>query len=104
MLGSILFLLYVNDLPNVSNFKATLFADDANLYMSHSNIQTLRLLVNQEINKVDGWLNDNKLILKNQKSNYIIIESNHSKTNKFKLKINRNTISQTSNVKYQRFF
>ena len=46
VLGPILFLLYVNDLLNVSNIKTTLFADDANLHMSHSNIQTLQLLVN----------------------------------------------------------
>ena len=62
-----LFLLYVNDLPNVSNFKTTLFADDANLNMSHSSIQTLQLLVNQEINKVDEWLKNNKLYLELQK-------------------------------------
>ena len=43
VLGPILFLLYVNDLPNVSNFKTTLFANNANLSMSHSKIQTLQL-------------------------------------------------------------
>ena len=100
VLGPILFLLYVNDLPNVSNFKTTLFGDDANLNMSYSSIQTLQLLVNQEINKVDEWLKNNKLTLNYKKSNYMIIESNHSKTNKFKLKSNHNTISQTNNVKY----
>ena len=97
-------MLYVNDLPNVSNFKTTLFADDANLNMSHSSIQTLQLLVNQEINKVDEWLKNNKLTLNYKKSNYMIIGSNHSKTNKFKLKSNHNTISQTSNVKYLEVF
>ena len=69
VLGPILFLLYVNDLPNVSNFKTTLFADDANLNMSHSSIQTLQLLVNQEIIKVDEWLKNNKLTLNYKKSN-----------------------------------
>ena len=101
---TILFLLYVNDLPNVSNFKITLFVDDANFHMSHSNIQTLLLLVNQEINKVDEWIKNNKLTLKYKTSNYVIIGSNHSKTNTIKLKINHNTIFQTSNVKYLAVF
>ena len=51
VLGPILFLLYVNDLPNVSKFKTTLFADDTNLHMSHHNIQFLQQEVSQEINK-----------------------------------------------------
>ena len=68
--------------------------------MSLSKIQTLQLLVNQKINEVDEWLKNDKLTLNYRKSNYLIIGSNHSKTNKFKLKINHNTISQTNNVKY----
>ena len=63
VLGPILFLLYLNDLPNVSNFKITLFADDANLHMNHSNIQTFQLLVNHEIDKVDKLLKNNNLEL-----------------------------------------
>ena len=56
VLGPILFLLYVNDLPNVSKFKTTLFADDTNLHMSHSDLSLLQMEVSQEINKVDDWL------------------------------------------------
>jgi len=33
--GSLLFLIYVNNLPNVSNFHTALFADDTNLHLSH---------------------------------------------------------------------
>ena len=49
-LGPILFLLYVNDLPNVSKFETTLFADDTNVHMSHHNIQFLQQEVSHEIN------------------------------------------------------
>ena len=53
--------------PNVSNFKTTLFADDANLHMNHPNLQTLQLLANKEINKVNKWLINNKLTMNKKK-------------------------------------
>ena len=54
VLGPILFLLYVNDLPNISKFETTLFADDTNLHMSHQNIQFFKQEVSQEIKSING--------------------------------------------------
>ena len=51
VLGPLLFLLFINDLPQASNFDATLFADDANLHISHQNPDTLQIIVNEEIKK-----------------------------------------------------
>ena len=53
ILGPILFLLYVNDLPNVSKFETTLFADDTNLHLSNTSLKQLQIEVSREINKVD---------------------------------------------------
>ena len=101
MLGPILFLLYVNNIPNVLNFKTILFSDDANLHMNHSNIQMLQLLVNQKFNLIHAeWLKNNKLTLNYKKRNYMIIRINHSKTNKSKMKINHNIIFLTNIIKY----
>ena len=36
-LGPLLFMLYVNDLPQVSEFSTTLFADDTYLALSNKN-------------------------------------------------------------------
>ena len=41
--------------------------------MSHHNIQFLQLEASQEINKVDKWLKQNKLILNYKKSNFMMI-------------------------------
>ena len=70
ILGPLLFLLYINDLPNASNFETTLFADDTNLHLSHINI---RSRVQQEMMKVSKWMISNKLTLNYRKSCCILI-------------------------------
>ena len=100
VLGPILLLLYVNDLPYVSKFKTTLFADDTNLHLSHSNILLLLTEVSQEMTKVDSWLRKKKVSLNYNKSSYMIIGNRLSKKNTFNLTINNNVISQLNTVKY----
>ena len=100
VLGPTLFLLYVNDLPNVSKFETMLFADDTNLHLSNTSLQQLQIEVSREINKVDKWMTKNRLTLNYSKSNYMILSKNVSKTAHFKLQIKQNIISQTNSVKY----
>ena len=100
VLGPILFLLYVNDLPNVSKFETTLFADDTNLHMSHHNIQFLQQEVYQEINNVNKWLKQNKLILNYKKSNFMMIGNAMQNSTTFEVIVNHNNIPLTNSVKY----
>ena len=51
MLGSLLFLLYVNDLPNSSILEPIMFADDANLFFEHRDFRILFSVVNDEWKK-----------------------------------------------------
>ena len=76
ILGPLLFLLYINDLPNASNFETTLFADDTNLHLSHININSLLSRVQQEMMKVSKWIISNKLTLNYKKSCYMLISKN----------------------------
>ena len=53
ILGPLLFLIYMNDLPNVASMlDPTMFADDTNLFFSNSNIKTLFATVNHKLERI----------------------------------------------------
>ena len=64
ILGPLLFLIYINDLPNselVSDGR--LFADDTNLTFADSNPDKLISVLNDDLKTLQNWLNLNKLSL-----------------------------------------
>ena len=76
MLGPLLFLLFINDLPNASRrLKFYIFADDTNIYYDSDTIEDLTKKVNNELKYVKRWLDANKLSLNISKTNYIIFHS-----------------------------
>ena len=71
IIGPLLFLLYVNDLPNASKIlDPIMFADDTNLFYSHSDIKILFKTVNEELHKLSEWFSCNKLSLNTDKTKY----------------------------------
>ena len=91
ILGPILFLLYINDLPNASFLYALLFADDTTLLASGPNLNELFQYVNNEFHKIVYFFRKNKLALHPAKTKYMIFSNSpESKNTACQLVINNN--------------
>ena len=73
-LGPLLFLLYVNDLPNCLDKSCpAMYADDTNLTVCSDSINNLEEALNSEMKNIYQWLLSNKLTLNIEKTEYMII-------------------------------
>ena len=78
ILGPLLFVILINDLPLQSlNCKVLMYADDTVIYYSHKSISEIEKCINADANRINQWMNENCLILnpKKGKTEFIIFAS-----------------------------
>jgi hypothetical protein len=103
ILGPLLFLLYINDLP-LSSQKAdfVIFADDTNILFSHEDHTLLGPMVNNELKLISNWFKLNKLSLNIKKTNYMVFKNKHStkKDQEYKIVIDNNNLDKVHTSKF----
>ena len=104
VLGPLLFLLYINDLHSAIKFcKAQHFADDTNLLFLTNSIKKVNKLINTDLKNLSNWLNANKIYLNVKKTETFIFKSRRKiYESVIKLKLNRQRLHSSNNVKYLR--
>jgi hypothetical protein len=102
ILGPLLFILYINDIQNCSDIASMLlFADDTNIFYSHSCLKTLNETLQTEVDKIAEWLNTNKLSINTSKTKFILFRSSKKKKKHVvKLSINNDDIKQVKSTTF----
>ena len=73
ILGPLLFLLYINDITNVSGIlHLILFADDTSVFFSHHDPTSLTNIIQTELQKLSLWFKANKLSLNIDKTKFMV--------------------------------
>ena len=100
--GPLLFLLYVNDIKNVSNILfPIIYADDTNIFIQGNCINQLILEMNRELAKLNLWFQSNKLSLNINKTHYMVFHRSRRKFNKtVDIIINNNVIEEKKSTTF----
>ena len=98
----LLFIIYINDLPNVSSLtQSLLFADDTSIFCSHKDANHLISIVNNELAKIVIWLKVKKLSLNLTKTNFMIFHPRQKKVNvNVPLTLENTVIKQVTETKF----
>ena len=84
ILAPFLFLVYINDIVNATNyFSLRLFADDTSLTATDRNLDALLHLINSELPAIYDWLCSNKLTLNLSKTKYVVFQPRQKLNYKF---------------------
>ena len=102
ILGPLLFILYLNDLPNaLHKVLPVIFADDTNLFISDHNLDRAIQTFNNELLVLQNWFLANKLSLNLSKTQSMLFTfSSLARSVPLQISINGSPINQVSNTKF----
>ena len=101
ILGPLLFLLYINDLPSCTRrLKFCLFADDTSILFKSKDLSSSESMINSDLCIISRWFQANKLSLNVDKTNFVIFHPVNSQKPQLNLFLNGVKIRESSTVKF----
>lgn len=99
VLGPIFFLIYINDIVNVStNLEFVIYADDTTLLVKDENLDSLHSNLISELNNIKLWVKANKLNINNSKTNYIFFQNRSVKNSLNPIQLDGEVIQQVTHT------
>jgi hypothetical protein len=102
ILGPMLFVLYINDLPKVvnGNSKPVLFADDTSIIVSDPNLVNYKNDLISSFRQLNEWFDINFLSLNYNKTQYVHFRTFNSETIHLDISYNNRCISNDINTRF----
>ena len=101
ILGPLLFIIYMNDICNVSHLCTISYADDTSVVANYNNLDKLLETLNDELNKLSIWFKANKLSLNINKTYNILFHRTRLKLPDVSLNIYMNNCTLTGTECYK---
>ena len=100
ILGPLLFLIFINDLPQcLKHCKSILYADDTLLYYAGRTENDLQVKINEDLNSLSQWLNNNLLTLNYEKTKFMVF-ANKKQSTKVDITIENKKVLQETSFNY----
>ena len=104
ILGPLLFLLFINDLPLYTNNVCTdLYADDTTLYDIQDSMKQIENNLQSALNNLHVWCTNNGMILNSSKTKVLLVTTNQKRqrlhNENLNLKFNSEFLDMISNDK-----
>ena len=77
ILGPLLFIIYVNSLPESVNCKCVMYADDTSLLFTGTEPKSLQSDMNNALSKIASWFDSNMLTLNTKKTKFMVFGTTH---------------------------
>ena len=101
ILGPLLFVIYINDLPGISNLaKFILYADDANIIVTGETEEEVQLKLSQIASTLVSWVDGNGLALNLKKTHYMVFSNQRLDYSKISLNIAGVNIERVTEARF----
>lgn len=87
ILGPLLFLLFINDLPLHTDVNTDLYADDATIYQANSSLKEIEITLQKALSNIAEWCKQNGMLINLDKTKAMLITT-RQKRNRLERDIN----------------